>query len=705
MPAMRSCTPTPASATDRRLLMSMRDIAELAGVHRPVVTVWRRRHADFPASIDGDVSRPLFDPRQVADWLIATGRADRDTINPDLSLYTISSLGGWSHPSGLIAVATSLICLRHLDEDQPLADGTDDVVTALRQRAVHVDPENELLLSEIQKMPDDAGWLAVALDDLIEAAWGCRGAFEKIMAARHRLAPAGLFISAVRPDLARLMVRISGATERARRHGSIVVADLSAGPGDLLTAMVEELGADYAPMCVGAEADRYLARLTRRRLVVHGLPVLDVDVSVADTLPDACGEPDVIVTQVPYTPGEDRSADAVLDVIDDVSLRLRPGCTAVVMGPADILTGDLQPYSEAERARTRLLKSGVVESVIKLPGGVIPFRPGYETALWVLGSAPDSPWRGRVLLADVSDRELTDDRIEALVNDVITWRRGGYDPDAHVRTFAVQVLISDLVEPPKPLTVRRPRSVHTAKVDADNHIARVLSLETELNRIGAYATAVRQPIRSNLVADVRARPAAISIGKLAEGRERALSLLKGTRVDPSDVTADGQHPVIGADEVLGLRRPGTRTLDRAVLATRYPRAELTEPGDVLVTTAPGFGVLIDHEGFSVAEFPVRVLRIRDSGLIRLTPHVLAAMLGIDGPSVRPAGSVRAARRIEEHRVPVLRSDEVTRFDMLLAELDTRRNQARQEIDTLDELARIATAGLCDGTLALAGDTT
>ena len=53
------------------LLMTMTDIAELAEVQRPVVTTWRRRHADFPAPAGGDEAQPLFDPRQVADWLLA----------------------------------------------------------------------------------------------------------------------------------------------------------------------------------------------------------------------------------------------------------------------------------------------------------------------------------------------------------------------------------------------------------------------------------------------------------------------------------------------------------------------------------------------------------------------------------------------------------------------------------------------------------
>lgn len=36
----------------------------------------------------------------------------------------------------------------------------------------------------------------------------------------------------------------------------------------------------------------------------------------------------------------------------------------------------------------------------------VPFRPGYETALWILNSARDSPWRGRVLLADGNVRTV-----------------------------------------------------------------------------------------------------------------------------------------------------------------------------------------------------------------------------------------------------------------------------------------------------------
>jgi hypothetical protein len=55
------------------------------------------------------------------------------------------------------------------------------------------------------------------------------------------------------------------------------------------------------------------------------------------------------------------------------------------------------------RKSSGLLAGDMVEAIIRLPGGLIPFRPGYETALWVLIQARVSRWRGRVLLADVSD--------------------------------------------------------------------------------------------------------------------------------------------------------------------------------------------------------------------------------------------------------------------------------------------------------------
>src|SRR5262249_4001970 len=146
-----------------------------------------------------------------------------------------------------------------------------------------------------------------------------------------------------------------------------IICDLAAGAGDLLTTTAELLGPDLTPMFTGAERVEFLTRVTRRRLLVHGIPAVDQDIRIGSELPDDAGEPDAIITQIPYAPGEDRSDDGVVARLDDISVRLPVGRTAVVLGPASVLVGDLPAYSAAERRRTDLIRSGMVEAVIRLP--------------------------------------------------------------------------------------------------------------------------------------------------------------------------------------------------------------------------------------------------------------------------------------------------------------------------------------------------
>jgi hypothetical protein len=682
------------------LLMSMTEIAELAKVQRPVVTTWRRRHRDFPAPAGGDAAQPLFDPRQVTDWLIRTGRADRDQIEPELGLYTLMGLSGQYPGADLIAAVTALICLRYLtDETEPLADGADEDLAVLREQAYTVDPNDLVLLSEVYGISPAAGWLTGLVDELIEAAWGCRQAFERIMTARNRLRVGALSPSAVTPALARLIAELSGARELARRTDSLIVTDPAAGAGDLLAAVAHVLGPDCTPMFTGAETDPVLARLVRRRLVVHGIPAADMDIRAEAALPDESGDPDVIVTQIPYLPGEGRDAAAVLDSVGDVAVRMTTGRFAVVLGPAAALADDLPPFSTAARARADLLKGDMVEAIVRLPGGLVPFRPGYETALWVLTQARQSRWRGRVLIVDVSDRLLTADVVRDVAEDVVTWRRDGYLPQAHRRTFGVQVEISSLVDPPRPLmTGRRPGSQRERKTDADERVALVTRYGADLDRFGATASADRGHVATEALAAADRPPVTETIGTLV--RQRRLVIRKGIRLTPADAGGSGKHVVLGAEEVLGFRRQGERRVDLEVFAQRYPNARLTEPGDVLVTLNPRPGAMIDHDGYAIAEYPVRILRIPATETEQFTPQVLASLLFADGSGNRPAGAVRTANNLKDQRMPLLPVAEVRHLDALLASIAARRALAQREIGMLDELCHVATGGLIDGTLAL-----
>lgn len=684
-------------------LMTMTDIAELAGVQRPVVSNWRRRSLGFPEPVGGDERQALFDPRAVTDWLLATGRVDRERAEQELSLFMLTGLAARYDGPDVAAAVTALICLRYLaGEYEPLSDGVDDPVATARALALDLDPDDRVLLDEIRAIPSAANWLVSLVDEFVEASWNCRDAFERVMAARHRLNAGALSAVAVVPPLTRLVAELSGATERARRGGPVLVADPAAGSGDLLAAVLHLLGPDSPPAIAAAGTDPVLTRLIRRRLLVQGVPLTDMDVVAGTDLPDGLGDPDVIVTQVPYQSGEVRDVNAVLDAVGDVAVRLSPGRFGVVLGPAAVLTGDLPPFSAGERARTGLLKGDMVEAIIRLPGGLVPFRPGYETALWILTQARDSRWKGRVLRADVSDRELTDEVIRDLVEDVVTWRREGYTPGAHRRVYGAQVLVRDLVDPPRPLLVsERPSSPRERETDANRRITAITQCGVDLDRLAAMATADRRHVGTEALAAADLHPAMETIGALT--RSKRLTLRGGTRIDPAHIVPSGTHVVLGTEEVLGIRRPGGRQVDREIFARNYPKSRLTEPGDVLVTTIPRPGAMVDSHGYAIAEFPVRILRIPPAETEQFTPRVLAALLFAGSSGDRASGAVRAGRAIEEQQVLLLPPERVRALDQILAQLHARRDLAERELDVLDELQHVVTGGLIDGTLTLTSD--
>jgi hypothetical protein len=94
------------------------------------------------------------------------------------------------------------------------------------------------------------------------------------------------------------------------------------------------------------------------------------------------------------------------------------------------------------------------------------------------------------------------------------------------------------------------------------------------------------------------------------------------------------------------------------------------------------------------------LRIPAAEAEQFTPRVLAALLFGDRSGRRAAGAIRPGWRLEEQRLPLLVPAEIRLFDTLLASLDDRRAVVQREIDVLNELRRIATGGLIDGTLTL-----
>lgn len=688
-------------------LVTMSEIATMAQVKRPVVSTWRRRYKDFPAPVVENVGGPLFHGQEVVEWLIATGlgNADPAQLRAELALHSIVAYADRFGPRHLIEIVGSLLCLRHLDEKPLLPDGvsgtpasTGEVWGALLHRAERMDPEDEFVLRELRAADSSAVVLARLAGDLIEAAYTARGAFEWLLASRTHL---GLIADALASELRQLLVQLADLRPRIEQRGHITVADPHARDGDLLAALVCAVDDPAQTGALAAEPESWLARLTRRRLLIGGVNELDLDVQTGTDLEERLTNPDLIVTQLPYQAGETRSELAALEGIEKIGDLLGPGCTALVLGPATALVDALHGVDEA-KLRSALLRSGILEAVVNLPGGVTPYRPGYRCALWVLTRDPVKAARGYVLLADISSEPLSERVRTRLAEDILLWRAEGHRLDGHDPRYGRIVSIARLDEqfggpliPPGPpvsqLLARTVTERPALIAEAEGR------LELASEQTQQYAEE-HCHLRGNVVRRDGERPTPTTLGALIAARR--VAKVKGHRLDPQHFLAEGHHKVLGPKEVCGSSPVGARRIDRAVLAAAYEHAAFTEPGDIVYTTTPHFSLMVDHDGFSVVAFPARVLRLNPDAECPLTPRVLAALLGAARNTGRSPSAVRAARRIEDFALPDLDPTDIERLDALLADIERRQELLRSQDEALAEVRRLTVAGFADGTLTI-----
>ena len=102
--------------------MTLRDIAVLCNVERPLVSMWRKRESiygravPFPRPVEVRNGVEHFDVEQVRDYLVETGRGK----NPDAALEVATIAA----PEGVaLEQLIAMLCLRHLADDD-LGDRT-----------------------------------------------------------------------------------------------------------------------------------------------------------------------------------------------------------------------------------------------------------------------------------------------------------------------------------------------------------------------------------------------------------------------------------------------------------------------------------------------------------------------------------------------------------------------------------------------------
>ncbi|MFK0255990.1 hypothetical protein [Streptomyces sp. NPDC090445] len=681
------------------------EIAALAQVKRPVPTTWSRRHPDFPAPVAREGGSPLFDALEVVDWLIRTGRGNADPrhLRADAVLHTLSAWrgSGLSAPV-LMGALTSLICLRQ-QHDSPVGERAWD---SLLHQAADLDMEDTFLLSELRAVPDPVHLgpaLAALADELTEAAYNPAEAFDWVLDARRRLGSHDLAADEPTPVVTRGLVALAGMNALGEES---VIATLYARSGDLLAALHTAAPEGSGHTYLAADPDPTLVRLVRRRMLVRGVYEFALDVTEGEELlTDVWGDPDLLVCALPYEAGETRSARQVLERVQDLADYLGDGSTAIVLGPADALVRPLPRHGDADRLRRSFLREGLLKAAISLPDGAFAYRPGYRTAVWLLNRTPEAERTGRVLLADYSTQPLTEPILDRLAEDVAIWRATAWRGDRrHEPRNAAIVPVKELDDRPGSAFTPQHRSSETRYTrTVAERPARIGDVERRIAELDEQAV-TRADAKGPLITRAVLRPDDQPVRRTTVRRllkDHRLRRRPGHRIAPEHMGAEGHYAVIGPDEILGSTRFGSRRIDRGLLLTAYEHTQFTEPGDIVVTASPRFGVHVDAEGLSVVMAPARILRVRADADPPVRPRVLAALLrAAASDHGRTSGAVRASRGIEDLSIPDLGREEAERYDAVLAEIERRAELLREQSAALDDLARITAAGMADGTLTI-----
>ena len=701
------------STSESALLMTMSDIAALARVQRPVVSVWRTRSAQtdtpFPAPVSRRRGQELFDAHQVGQWLTDTRRGNNPEASTDAAAHATPAESAGSAPSSVRAV-TALLALRN-QLGAPLGTlGDADLLDAADEH----DPDDALFYREIDELGPARAALVTYVDALVEAAYGEAPAFEGLLADRFRLDLRDLSETALSSPALELLALTASALAATTPDARFV--DAAGSAGDILLALAQT-DADHSDLTVlTPNDDGDAARLLRRRLHVHGIS--RVGLEVAESGAFTVSGSAVHIAQLP-PPGRAAMAPTeMLSAIDQIVLQMTNDQLGVVIAPSAVLN-DAGLSREGEELRSTMLRSGRVRAIVRLPAGLLTHKPLQAQALWVLGAAhAQVPLADRwTMVADLTAEPLTTAVIDDLVSDLVAALGDRGTVRAHAFRFARFVLTRTLLARRDSLVAgARPVASVPAMQGAAlaMRVDELLALLTRpplptpatdaapgLSHLAHLSANAPGPADRSPGGHTPTTPATQTVEQLLAARH--LRYIPGNRLDDGDVTditAEGVGGsrrqaagvrLIGPPEVLGLTPLGQRRIDRLRFAADYPSGRVTEPGDLVFTTVPHPAAIVDREGTSVVVFPARILRISGDDPNGLLSEVLAADI-----TALPPGQRRWQRwplRQVHHR-------ERRGLVDALASVRLEQERAHERLAHLDELAALLMAGVTAGSLTV-----
>ncbi len=644
-------------STASSLLIDLTGVARLAGVQRPVASMWRSRFAStpdpFPTPVPDESGRLRFEAEQVADWLARTGHGNNPEAREDAAAAAAPSDFSFSDASAVAELQALIALYAQTDELDELTH------SEIEEAAANIDPLDVLLRSEVSAhVSRGAPWLAYATR-LVDAAYSPSAALA-LITRRHTASNRAS--GSAGPLVADAIALVVDATLALARGNSTVTLD--ARDAILSSTLAGKLDDDVTIVLpTGADS-----RDVRRQLLVDGHWLADEAAPAARS---------VVVARVPSHRGEDVSA--ILRAVDDISLSLRDSDAAVVIGPARALVDPLAPTDE--RARADVLRSGRVRGIARLSTGLVDSAVRESLALWILTepTVEVAPAQRITAVADLTRVQLTAATRADLISDLMAGMGSGRDLRAHQFRFATFVRTTSLQARSGSLVASATRKP-SAMTEEAAELPALLDIAAE---------AVRSDITPIEIApDQHDVPRAASVAELI--RDGHVRRIQGTRLDPALLGSEGLVVVTASD----LDEPasiGSARVDQLAFAGRHPSTQLTRPGDVIFRTSPTAAAWVDTDGSKIVAYPARVLRITTADPGGLVPEIVAA--DIAGAPAGPGVWKRwMLRRVAPHTV--------TPLERALAEIATARRDLEARAAQLAHYAALIVAGATSGAVTM-----
>jgi SAM-dependent methyltransferase len=621
-------------------LVSPSDIADLAGVSRGAVSNWRRRSADFPAQVAGTPSKPLFSLPQVFGWLERhAGRTGSDVLRTvdraDIEIKVWAALNA--------------------DRDRLSADAAADLVLSLAVAQKRALPAADAVPDGLS--PQSVERFSSVLKQVNSDQLGTVVDFVLARLARSQI-KLGADHGFVGSRTTTLLASLAGSMAAGG-----VLYDPACGIG---AALLESVARGAAPSrVVGHDISRAALKIAAQRAELHGVPVdlLETDVLAHDADPSL--RADVIIAEPPFgmrfdVPnrltdrrfefGTPPPMSADLAWIQHVIAHLADSGRGFVLAPP----GTLYKGGAEAKIRTELVRRGCVEAVVALPGKLLP-HTSIPLALWVV-RRPIAGGNGSVLLIDASEVANPEDYVAAWLTD-----DSSLVDVAHAQLPIADVLAQDSVLTPQRWLVSADGNPDQVRSTYRNAWA---TIDTQSAELGAALTAIdRQPAfsaaRVLTVRDLSDQEVLdIRIGRPAQSYEELPNALQACIVTAGDIR-DGDLP---------------RAVD-TVGSQGHP--DLTQPGDVLVTTMNVVRTCVDATGGRLPSTGVYRLRVRNDVL---SPDFLAIALAGSWNERLQAGTTIQRASIKELEVPVLPMSEQERAVLITKAIRQLRNHALHVAD-------------------------